>query len=157
MDIAGRCSRCGEGVGCPRENAPGLGVTCRCEDVRDGGLKGRGDERSDNGVFVDSSRDPEAFTVEDEEDEVPDSRTAVSPWLDDSRPRPLLVSRATGGRLRPGVARTGLFCLGGATRTGTLYGVETPGDCEDMDVGVDVRLKAPGDSERRADDSLSCA
>ena len=66
--------------------------------------------------------------MEEEDEEVPDSRTAVRPWLDDSKPRPLLVSRATGGRLRPGAMRTGLFCLGGAARIGTLYGVETPGD-----------------------------
>ena len=34
-------------------------------------------------------------------------------------------------------------------------GVEIPGDCDDMDVGVEVLLKAPGDSERRMDEPLS--
>jgi len=36
-----------------------------------------------------------------------------------------------------------------------LTGVGTPGDCDDIDVGVEVRLKAPGDSERRVDEPLS--
>lgn len=53
----------------------------------------------------------------------------------------------TGGRLRVGLS---CFLLIGA-----LIGVETPGDCEDMDVGVEVLLKAPGDSERRVDEPLS--
>lgn len=53
----------------------------------------------------------------------------------------------TGGRLRVGLS---CFLLIGA-----LIGVETPGDCDDMDVGVEVLLKAPGDSERRVDEPLS--
>ena len=53
----------------------------------------------------------------------------------------------TGGRLRVGLS---WFLLIGA-----LTGVETPGDCDDIDVGVEVLLKAPGDSERRMDEPLS--
>ena len=32
-----------------------------------------------------------------------------------------------------------------------------PGDADDMEVGVEVRLKAPGDSDRRVDEPLSWA
>lgn len=53
----------------------------------------------------------------------------------------------TGGRLRVGLS---CFLLIGA-----LIGVETPGDCDDRDVGVEVLLNAPGDSERRIDEPLS--
>ena len=53
----------------------------------------------------------------------------------------------TGGRLRVGLS---CFLL-----TGVLIGVEIPGDCDDIDVGVEVLLKAPGDSERRVDEPLS--
>lgn len=53
----------------------------------------------------------------------------------------------TGGRLR-----VGLICF---LLIGALTGIETPGDCDDMDVGVEVLLNAPGDSERRVDEPLS--
>lgn len=36
-----------------------------------------------------------------------------------------------------------------------MAGVGTPGDCDDIDVGVEALLKAPGDSERRVEDPLS--
>lgn len=52
----------------------------------------------------------------------------------------------TGGRLR-----VGLICL----LNGVFAGVPIPGDADDMEVGVDVRLKAPGDSDRRVDEPLS--
>lgn len=99
------------------------------------------------------SRRSAAFTVDEDEDEVADSRT-------DGRPARcvrcgsswccalgnfLLV---TGGRLR-----VGLVCL----LNGAFAGVPMPGDADDMEVGVEVRLKAPGDSDRRVDEPLSWA
>ena len=87
--------------------------------------------------------------VDDDDEEVADSRTAVNPLLCDtgisSAGNFLLV---TGGRLL-----VGLVCR----RRGTLIGVPTPGEWEDMDVGVEVRLKFPGDSDRRVDEPLSWA
>ena len=77
--VVGRCSMLSEGVARARELEAEPGTICRCEEVRDGGLKGRGEDRSDNGVFAASSRDPDAFTVDEEDEEVPDSRTAVRP------------------------------------------------------------------------------
>ena len=129
------------------------------EDSRGGGLGGGGERR--RGVlwtWVASTRSAPArsapFTVEDDDDEVPDSRSAGSPWYCDSSvsscagkfPILLLV---TGGRLR-----VGLTCL---SRIGDLAESGMPGECDDIDVGVDVRLNAPGDSERRVDEPLLCA
>ena len=92
------------------------------------------------------------MTVDEDDEEVKDSRTAVRPRL-----REMLESscsgmpgnfrRVTGGRLR-----VGLSCF---LFIGALIGVDTPGDCDDIDVGVEVLLKAPGDSERRMDEPLS--
>lgn len=85
--------------------------------------------------------------VDEDDDEVADSLTAVRPLLCEG-----MISSAgnflldTGGRLL-----VGLICL----LKGALIDVPTPGDCDDMDVGVEVRLKFPGDSERRVDDPLS--
>lgn len=45
----------------------------------------------------------------------------------------------------------GLICL----LNGVFAGVPMPGDADDIEVGVDVRLKALGDSERRVDEPLS--
>lgn len=52
----------------------------------------------------------------------------------------------TGGRLR-----VGLNCLGRGTALGTK---RNAGECEDIDVGVEVRLKGPGDSEQRVEGLL---
>ena len=92
--------------------------------------------------------------MEDDDEEVPDSRNAGSPWLCErwlsscGRKFPTL-RLVTGGRLR-----VGLTCL---TLIGDFAGRGIPGEYEDMDVGVDVRLKALGDSERRVDEPLLCA
>lgn len=108
-------------------------------------------DRSERGW--EPSRRSAAFTVDEDEDEVKDSRTDG---------RPALCVRCvssgccafgnfllvTGGRLR-----VGLVCL----LNGVLAGVPMPGDADDMDVGVEVRLKAPGDSERRVEEPLSWA
>lgn len=85
--------------------------------------------------------------VDDDEEDVADSLTAVSPRVCEG----MMSSggnflRVTGGRLR-----VGLICL----LNGALIGVPTPGDCDDMEVGVEVRLKFPGDSDRRVEDPLS--
>lgn len=92
------------------------------------------------------------LTVDEDDEEVKDSRTAVRPRL-----REILESSCSGtpGNFRlvtGGRLRVGLSCF---LPMGALIGVETPGDCDDMDVGVEVLLKAPGDSERRVDEPLS--
>lgn len=52
----------------------------------------------------------------------------------------------TGGRLR-----VGLDCLG----LGAAFGTKrNAGECEDIEVGVEVRLKGPGDSEQRVEGLL---
>ncbi len=84
--------------------------------------------------------------VDEDDDEVADSLTAVRPLFCEG-----MISSAgnfllvTGGRLL-----VGLIC----PLNGALIGVPTPGDCDDIVVGVEVLLKLPGDSERRVDDSL---
>lgn len=92
------------------------------------------------------------LTVDEDDEEVNDSRTAVRPRLcrrleSSCSGMPGNFRLVTGGRLR-----VGLSCF---LPIGALIGVETPGDCDDMDVGVEVLLKAPGDSERRVDEPLS--
>lgn len=52
--------------------------------------------------------------------------------------------RVTGGRLR-----VGLVCRG---RRGDLVMTGIPGEYEEIEVGVDVRLNAPGDSDLRVVD-----
>lgn len=52
--------------------------------------------------------------------------------------------RVTGGRLR-----VGLVCRG---RSGDLVVAGIPGEYEEIDVGVEVRLNEPGDSDRRVID-----
>jgi hypothetical protein len=47
----------------------------------------------------------------------------------------------------------GLDCPG---RRGDLVDRVILGECDDMDVGVEIRLSAPGDSERRVDELLEC-
>lgn len=98
------------------------------------------------------SRRSVPLTVDEDDDEVKDSRTAVRPRLckimeSSGNGMPGNFRLVTGGRLRVGLS---CFLLIGA-----LIGVETPGDCDDMDVGVEVLLKAPGDSERRVEEPLS--
>ena len=92
------------------------------------------------------------LTVDEDDEEVKDSRTAVRPRLceifkSSCNGMPGNFRLVTGGRLR-----VGLSCF---RLTGGLTGIEAPGDCDDIDVGVEVLLNAPGDSERRVDEPLS--
>ena len=92
------------------------------------------------------------LTVDEDDEEVKDSRTAVKPRLwemleSSGSGMPGNFRLVTGGRLRVGLS---CFLLIEA-----FIGVDTPGDWDDIDVGVEVLLKAPGDSERRVDDPLS--
>lgn len=103
------------------------------------GLCGRGaSEPGDFLSFVLAS----ATTVEADDDDVDDSRT-----VDNVCGCRLLLSsgvlcRVTGGRLC-----RGLICF---VRMDVRES-EVPGEYEDIDVGVDDVLKAPGDSEYRVD------
>ncbi len=116
------------------------------EDWRVVGLGGWGVDGSER-TCDPSRRCSEALMVDEDDDEVIDSLTAVRPLLCEG-----MISSAgnfllvTGGRLL-----FGLICF----LDGALIGVPTPGDCDDMDVDVEVLLKLPGDSERRVDDPLS--
>jgi hypothetical protein len=56
----------------------------------------------------------------------------------------------TGGRLLVGLTD----CL----RVGTFFGpCSIPGECEEAEVGVEVLLKGPGDSDNRVEALLLCA
>ena len=129
-------------------------VPSLCDGVRDGGVIGWGDGRSVFPKRFEPARDS-GLTVDEEEDDVPDSRTAVSPVLRGTVCSSCCIKRSanlflvTGGRLL-----VGLVVL---ARKGALMGVGTPGDWDDIEVGVDVRLNAPGDSERRVEEPLSGA
>lgn len=117
-----------------------------------GGLGGIGVDLFEVERTWEPSRRSVPLTVDEDDEEVKDSRTAVRPRLckilESSRSGlPGNFRLVTGGRLR-----VGLSCV---LLIGALIGVETPGDCDDMDVGVEVLLKAPGDSERRVDEPLS--
>lgn len=117
-----------------------------------GGLGGIGVDLFDVAGIWEPSRRSVPLTVDEDDEEVKDSRTAVRPRLrtmleSSCRGMPGTFRLVTGGRLRVGLS---CFLLIGA-----LTGVETPGDCDDMDVGVEVLLKAPGDSERRMEEPLS--
>lgn len=105
-----------------------------CDDLLGGGLGGRGDKRFF--FFLPLSFFPTfpwALTVELDEEEVSDSRSAGSPLpsvvaaslSSEALPMRLLV---TGGRLS-----IGLPCR---KRGVPLSGTISPGDCEDIEVGV---------------------
>ena len=108
-------------------------------------------ERSEIEGTWDGSRLSPALTVDEEEEDVADSRTAVKPrvCMSSGCGTPGNFLLVTGGRLRVGL----VACR---DLRGALTGVPIPGDCDDIEVGVEVRLKAPGDSERRVDELLSC-
>lgn len=85
---------------------------------------------------------------------MPDSRSTDSPWFSES-----LASSCGGKFLSPllvigGRLRVGLDCL---TPRGDFAGRGMPGEWDDMEVGVEVLLKPPGDSDRRVEDPLLCA
>ena len=117
------------------------------EDFRRGGL-GRGGDRRDLVrpfcASVASGRST-PLTVDEDDEDVSDSRKAGSPCvLALSRPSWCAASPSLllviGGRLRKG-----LSCLG---LDADFEGAKTiPGEWEDIEVGVEVLLKGPGDSE----------
>lgn len=120
---------------------PGLWVNF-CDDLRGGGLGGRGDSLF---FFTDDFRST-SLTVEFDDEDVRDSRTAARPWgsalnASISFALPALL-RVTGGRVT-----AGLNCL--VRGAGIRIGITRPGDCDDIDVGVVSRLygPGPGDSE----------
>ena len=125
------------------------------DDLRIGGLGGGGESRDFFVLMWALTLPPRspAFTVDPEEDEVKDSRSAGRPWLSNlplpspwTNPPTFRPVSVTGGQLR-----VGLSCLGLAT------GFETKrnaGEWEDIDVGVEVRLNGPGDSEQRVEGLL---
>lgn len=86
------------------------------------------------------------LTVDDEDEDVMDSRTAASPLVSASLSSCLILHLVTGGRLR-----IGLDCR---VFRGDWAGRDILGEYEDIDVGVDVRLSEPGDSERRVEEPL---
>ena len=108
-----------------------------CDDFRGGGLGGNGDKRF---FFFLSFSFFSSFPlplVELDEEDVSDSRNEGNPCV--SRISTFLSSEAlpmrllvTGGRLC-----IGLVCR---NRIGILSGAITPGDCEDIEVGVVSRL-----------------
>jgi hypothetical protein len=105
------------------------------DDFRGGGLGGGGGSRFAflPGSFLSPSR-----TVEFDDDEVRDSRTAARPRTSALRGSPSFgtlpaLLRVTGGRVWAGLA---LVALGGAIRMGATR----LGDCDEIDVGVVSRL-----------------
>lgn len=102
-----------------------------------GGLAGGGGKRR-AGDVLSFDLVPSARMVDVEDEDVDDSRTEESPCWWRILTVSLLLLRATGGRLS-----SGLVCL---TR-GALLVITTPGEYEDMDVGVEETLNGPGDSE----------
>ena len=86
------------------------------------------------------------LTVDEEDEDVMDSRTAARPRASTSTSSCLNFHLVTGGRLR-----VGLDCLG---FKGNFGGRDLEGEYEDMEVGVDVWLMEPGLSERRVEDPL---
>lgn len=115
-----------------------------------GGVIGFGDGRSACGVRLPPVLDS-GLMVDEDEDEVADSRTDARPVVRgaafSSRAIRSIPLVETGGRLRVGLVVLGL--------KGAFKGVGTPGDWDDIDVGVEVRLNAPGDSDRRVEEPLS--
>jgi hypothetical protein len=119
----------------------------RLEDSRRGGVGGGGAgrafgmARATSGGSIGSA----VLTVDDDEVEANDSRTADRPRrpVRSSWSGPLILRRVTGGRLRVGLSAVG--------RAPALGACSTAGEYDEAEVGVDVRLKGPGDSERRVE------
>ena len=88
-----------------------------------------------------------ALIVDDEDEDVVDSRSTGRPCgLGSSfcSKLPPILCLVTGGRLCAEL-------IGGLILDTNLGGYVIPGECEEMDVGVDVLLKGPGDSEARVE------
>lgn len=122
-----------------------------CDDFRGGGL-GRGGGIATPEICSFLVPRSASLTVELDEEDVVDSRTAASPrgsLTADSGSfvRLPVRRRVTGGRLRVGLACRALSDA--AKRLGAMI----PGDWDEMDVGVVSRLiaKGPGDSENLVD------
>lgn len=121
-----------------------------CDDFLGGGLGGGGGIFP--GFFLAAAPLSPSRTVEFEEDEVNDSRTDAKPWgsiyvVSESLETLPARRRVTGGRVL-----AGLSCFALTILLGRL-GIVSPGDCEDIEVGVVSRLYAPGpgDSENLVD------
>lgn len=137
---------CGWGIS--REGLEGDTTSSRvslafCDDFRGGGLGARL-LRFFSLVF------PTARTVELDEDEVDNSRTAARPCGSEPKSFDMLPAllRVTGGRVRVGSACR-ILEPGGGMRKGAI----SPGDCDEMEVGVVSRLygPGPGDSDHLVD------
>lgn len=74
-----------------------------------------------------------------DEDDVEDSRTDERPCCSRKLEFSSVFRHVTGGLLCIGLA-----CL---SREGAFVVKARPGECEDIEVGVEVTLKGPGDSE----------
>jgi len=119
-------------------------LRCFWEDVRGGGLGGRGDSLFFFFVlmpFLSPSR-----TVEFDDEDVRDSLTAARPCVS------ALIGSTSFGilaallRVTGGLVRAGLACLARAG-VGNRMGASRPGDCDDIEVGVVSRLYGPGPGE----------
>lgn len=128
---------------------PSLEALNFCDEVRGGGLGGGG--ASFNALIFLPLRSS-SLTVEFDDEEVVDSRTAASPRGSLRVDSGSLVTlparrRVTGGRLR-----VGLVCRPLADDNKRL-GAIIPGDCDAIDVGVVFLLYAlgPGESENLVD------
>lgn len=126
-----------------------------CDDFRGGGLGASGDGLFFFLVLLSFMSPPPSRTVELDDDDVKDSRTAARPWasaLTASMSFDMLpvLLRLIGGLL----AWAGSIGLILATdETGIRMGATSPGDCDEMEVGVVSRLygPGPGDPENRVE------
>lgn len=109
------------------------------EDICDWGLGGSADKR-DVDVFSFCLTDSPVRMVEADEDDIEDSRTADSPRSSRRFEFSSVCRRVTGGTL----LCIGLACL---NLEGVFVVKARPGECDDIEVGVEVMLKEPGDSE----------
>lgn len=122
------------------------------DEVRKGGVGGVADRRpcfTGAATFV-SVIGSVARIVEPEEEDVMDSLNTGRPEGSVSFPEvevPIPLCLVTGGR----------EWTDGVSLEGNLEGEMTPGEWDDAEVGVDVRLKAPGDTEQRVDATLLLA
>lgn len=113
-----------------------------CDDFRGGGLGGgAGSFLFCLWSFLSASR---TVALDDDDDEASDSLTAARPWvwaLTESMSFDMLpvLLRLTGG-----LAWATSTCLILATDVGIRMGATSPGDCDEIEVGVVSRLYGPG-------------